>query len=154
MENKKLPHDHGTHTLEIFKGTYENRSFEDAADIFSLVSDSTRLKIFCLLCHTEDCVINIAAAVQMSSPAVSHHLRVLKNARLISSRKAGKEVYYTVADTREAELLHAAVDKMMEKAKTEKNPCYATLAMVWHHVKKRQAGYAAWILTMHDQYKK
>ena len=50
----------------------------------------------------------------MSSPAVSHHLRVLKNARLISSRKAGKEVYYTVADTREAELLHAAVDKMME----------------------------------------
>lgn len=70
MENKKLPHDHGTHTLEIFKGTYENRSFEDAADIFSLVSDSTRLKIFCLLCHTEDCVINIAAAVQMSSPAV------------------------------------------------------------------------------------
>ena len=46
MENKKLPHDHGTHTLEIFKGTYENRSFEDAADIFSLVSDSTRLKIF------------------------------------------------------------------------------------------------------------
>lgn len=114
MENKKLPHDHGTHTLEVFEGTFENRSFEDAADIFSLVSDSTRLKIFCLLCHTEDCVINIAAAVQMSSPAVSHHLRVLKNAHLISSRKEGKEVYYTVAETREAELLHAAVDKMME----------------------------------------
>lgn len=50
--------------------------------------------------------------------------------------------------------LTATVDKMMERAKTEKNPCYATLAMVWHHVKKRQAGYAAWILAMHDQYKK
>lgn len=113
-EHAKLPHDHGTHTLEIFEGTFENHSFEDVADIFSLVSDSTRLKIFCLLCHTEDCVINLAAAVQMSSPAVSHHLRVLKNAHLIQSRKVGKEVYYTVADTREAELLHGAVDRMME----------------------------------------
>ena len=50
----------------------------------------------------------------MSSPAVSHHLRVLKNAKLVASRKVGKEVYYTVADTREAALLHGAVDRMME----------------------------------------
>lgn len=110
----KLPHDHGTNTLEIFEKSYENKSFEEVADIFSLVSDSTRLKIFCLLCHTEDCVINIAAAVGMSSPAVSHHLRVLKQSKLIASRKEGKEVYYTVAKTREAELLHGAVDRMME----------------------------------------
>ena len=114
MKQYILPHDHGTNTLEIFAGTHENKSFEDVADIFSLVSDSTRLKIFCLLCHTEDCVINIAAAVDMSSPAVSHHLRVLKNAKLVASRKVGKEVYYTVADTREAALLHGAVDRMME----------------------------------------
>ena len=114
MKQYKLPHDHGTNTLEIFAGTHENKSFEDVADIFSLVSDSTRLKIFCLLCHTEDCVINIAAAVDMSSPAVSHHLRVLKNAKLVASRKVGKEVYYTVADTREAALLHGAVDRMTE----------------------------------------
>ena len=114
MEKRRLPHDHGTNTLEVFENSYKTRSFEDAADIFSLVSDSTRLKIFCLLCHTEDCVINIAAAIQMSSPAVSHHLRVLKQAHLVSSRKVGKEVYYTAADTREAQLLHEAVDKMME----------------------------------------
>ncbi|MBE6031108.1 MAG: winged helix-turn-helix transcriptional regulator [Clostridiales bacterium] len=110
----KLPHDHGTNTLEIFEKSYENKSFEEVADLFSLVSDSTRLKIFSLLCHTEDCVINIAAAVGMSSPAVSHHLRVLKQSHLIGSRKVGKEVYYTVAETKEAELLHGAVDRMME----------------------------------------
>lgn len=114
MEKNKLPHDHGTHTLEIFEGTFENKSFEDVADLFSLISDSTRLKIFCLLCHTEDCVLNIAAAIEMSSPAVSHHLRVLKGAKLVSSRKVGKEVYYTIADNREAELLHGAVDRMLE----------------------------------------
>ena len=50
--------------------------------------------------------------------------------------------------------LSANIGKMLEKAKSENNPCYATLAMVWHHIKQRQDGYAAWILTMHDQYKK
>ena len=58
--------------------------------------------------------MNIAAAIEMSSPAVSHHLRVLKGAKLVSSRKVGKEVYYTIADNREAELLHGAVDRMLE----------------------------------------
>lgn len=50
--------------------------------------------------------------------------------------------------------LAAEVEKLLMKAKADGNPCYATLAMVWHHIHKRQAGYAAWILTMHDQYKK
>lgn len=50
--------------------------------------------------------------------------------------------------------LSATVDRMMEKAKADGNPCYATLAMVWHHIKARQAGYAAWILSMQEQYKK
>lgn len=52
------------------------------------------------------------------------------------------------------ESLSADVVKILEKAKAEGNPCYATLAMVWHHIKKRQDGYAAWIKTMHEQYKK
>lgn len=48
----------------------------------------------------------------------------------------------------------ATVTKLLEKAKAENNSCYATLAMVWHHLKKRQDGYAAWIRQMHEQYKK
>lgn len=52
------------------------------------------------------------------------------------------------------ESLSADVTKMLEKAKTENNPCYATLSMVWYNIKKRQDGYAAWIRTMHEQYKK
>lgn len=48
----------------------------------------------------------------------------------------------------------ANVSKLLEKAKSENNPCYATLAMVWHHIKQRQDGYAAWIRQMHEQYKK
>lgn len=48
--------------------------------------------------------------------------------------------------------LSATVVKMLGKAKADGNPCYATLAMVWHHIKKRQDGYAAWIKTVHSQY--
>ena len=52
------------------------------------------------------------------------------------------------------DLLSASVNRMLEKAKAEGNPCYAVLAMVWNHIRQRQAGYAAWIRTMHEQYKK
>ena len=50
------------------------------ADAMRQLGDPSRLRIFWLLCHCEECVINIAAATEMSSPAVSHHLRLLKNA--------------------------------------------------------------------------
>lgn len=46
------------------------------------------------------------------------------------------------------------VGKMLEKARSEENPCYATLAMVWLRIRQRQDGYAAWIKQLHDQYKK
>lgn len=81
---------------------------------FSLIGDSTRLKILWLLCHSEECVINIAAAIDMSSPAVSHHLKVLKQAGVITSKRVGKEAYYTLADTEEAEIIHNAIDKILD----------------------------------------
>ena len=65
-----------------------------------LLSDAGRVRIFWLLCHCEECVVNLAAMVGMSSPAASHHLRQLKDSGLIISRRIGKEVYYRAADTR------------------------------------------------------
>lgn len=111
---KKLPHDHGTNTAEVIETINQHRSFEEVADAFALISDSTRLKIFWLLCHTEDCVINIAAAIEMSSPATSHHLKVLKTAGLIESRKDGKEVYYRMSDTDQAMQLHKSIDALLQ----------------------------------------
>ena len=105
-----LPHDHGNETLAFLQTMPEQEVFDRTADTFDLLSDPTRVKILWLLCHTEDCVANIAAAVEMSSPAVSHHLRVLKQAGLLAHRKSGKEAYYTLADTNEARLVHHIVD--------------------------------------------
>ena len=62
----------------------------------------------------EECVSDIAAAVNMSSPAVSHHLRNLKQSGLIISRREGKEVLYTLAKTKEAILVHQMIDDIFE----------------------------------------
>jgi len=105
-----LPHDHGGGTPLFLQTMPGQETFDRIADTFDLISDPTRVKILWLLCHTEDCVANIAAAVEMSSPAVSHHLRVLKQAGLLAYRKSGKEAYYTLADTDEARQIHHIVD--------------------------------------------
>ncbi len=109
----KLPHDHGT-SEEFLAERPSEETFGKASDIFSLIGDSTRLKILWLLCHSNECVINIAAAIDMSSPAVSHHLKVLKSQGLVVSQRKGRETYYTLADTPEAEIVHGAVDSMLE----------------------------------------
>ena len=116
MATQTLPHDHGQkleHTLERVPSLCE---FQTVADIFKQLGDSSRVRIFWLLCHCEECVINLFAIVGMSSPAVSHHLRKLKNSGLIVSRREGKEVYYSAADTEQAQLLHHMIEKMVEIA--------------------------------------
>jgi DNA-binding transcriptional ArsR family regulator len=116
MSHYNLPHDHGQNIEKILEKMPQVQQFQKVADTFQQLSDSTRLRILWLLCHSEECVCNIAAAMDMSDPAVSHHLRVLKNSGLIVSRRAGKEVYYTLADNDQANLLHNAIDTMFEIA--------------------------------------
>lgn len=107
---KRLPHMHDERTEALVNAMPEIEVFQDVASVFSLISDCTRVKILWLLCHTEDCVMNIASAVDMSAPAVSHHLRVLKQAGMLKFRREGKETYYTLADTETAQTVHQVVD--------------------------------------------
>ena len=111
-----LPHNHGgvfERGKEKMPGTEE---FSTVADVFKKLDDPSRLKIFWLLCHCEECVVNIADMVEMSSPAVSHHLRVLKDSGLLSSRRDGREVYYRAADTSQSRLLHEMIEQVMDVA--------------------------------------
>ncbi|WP_072524322.1 ArsR/SmtB family transcription factor [Clostridium sp. Marseille-P3244] len=82
------------------------------SDALKQLGDPSRLRIFWLLCHCEECVLNIASLVNMSSPAVSHHLRLLKSSGLIVSRRDGKEMYYRTADTELAQVLHHMIEKL------------------------------------------
>lgn len=114
MPNLPLPHDHGQYIEKELDHMPKEEDFQTVADIFKQLCDGSRIRIFWLLCHCEECVINLASLVEMTSPAVSHHLRQLKSSGLIVSRRDGKEVYYKAADTNQAQLLHQMIEKMVE----------------------------------------
>lgn len=116
MTNSRLPHDHGQEMEQRPEEMPSTEDFQTVADIFKQLGDGSRIRIFWLLCHCEECVINISALVDMSSPAVSHHLRQLKAAGLITSRRDGKEVYYKAAETDRAQLLHHMIEDLVEIA--------------------------------------
>ena len=69
-----------------------------ASDFFKAFSDKTRLRILSALAIRELCVCDIATLLSMSQSAISHQLRFLKQARLVTSRKDGKTVYYALCD--------------------------------------------------------
>mgnify|MGYP002612099467 FL=1 len=82
---------------------------------------STLLKAFDILdCFQNDRqelgISDIAAMVDMSSPAVAHHLRVLKDSGLLSSRREGREVYYRASDAAQSRLLHEMIEQVMDVA--------------------------------------
>lgn len=114
MSSSHHLHQNCGHIEEIFTKMPSDKLFGKVSDTFQLISDATRLKILWLLCHTEACVNNIAVAVDMSAPAVSHHLRLLKQAGLIDSRREGKEMYYKLAETTEAAQVHKSIDDIFD----------------------------------------
>ena len=119
MENPSLPHYHGeepAHTEVVRQMLEKEDTFQELSDIFRQLGDANRIRIFWLLCHCEECVVNIAAMMDMSSPAVSHHLRTLRDSGLLVTRRDGKEVYYHAADTAQARLLHEMIEQVMDVA--------------------------------------
>jgi len=128
MNDFMLPHDHGEgkNLSEIRRELSFADRFDAASEVFRRLGDPMRVRLFWLLCHSEQCVINIAALLDMSSPAVSHHLRVLSDSGLIVSRRVGKEVYYRASDSDLTELLHKVVERVMEVACPETLPSEET----------------------------
>lgn len=122
MYNSPLPHEHGDyHNIEeVKKELARSDNFNAASELFKQIGDPTRIRIFWLLCHREECVANLSALLGMSSPAVSHHLRPLKDCGLIVSNREGKEVHYKIADTEVCRLMHLMVEQVMEIACPEK----------------------------------
>ncbi|MCQ2591197.1 MAG: metalloregulator ArsR/SmtB family transcription factor [Treponema sp.] len=108
-------HNHAEYfKIDFLRGELaKNDDFQTVADYFSILSDASRLKIFWLLCHSKECVNNIADYLKMTTPAVSHHLKLLRQKDLISSERDGKEVFYKITDTSKAHALHEIIEKLM-----------------------------------------
>ena len=78
------------------------------SELFRVLADETRTRIVYLLSEEELCVCDIARLLDMTLPAVSHHLRLLKIMRLVRSRKEGKQVFYTLDDDHVLSLIRIA----------------------------------------------
>jgi DNA-binding transcriptional ArsR family regulator len=88
----------------------KEQTFTNLADLFTALSDPTRLRIISVLLEGEMNVGDIAAQLEMSESAVSHQLRGLRQMRLVRGRKNGRQVYYTLDDDHVAKLYRLGLD--------------------------------------------
>ncbi|MEW6274013.1 MAG: metalloregulator ArsR/SmtB family transcription factor [Bacillota bacterium] len=84
------------------------------SEIFKALGDETRTRILYLLAHRELCVCDLAQIMEMSLPAVSHHLRLLKALRLVKYRRRGKMVFYSLDDEHIVNLIREAQEHFAE----------------------------------------
>lgn len=85
--------------LKIVSATMPDETeLYDLAELFKVFGDSTRIRILYVLFEAEVCVCDLAAVLNMTQSAISHQLRILKNSKLVKSRREGKSVFYSLAD--------------------------------------------------------
>ena len=86
----------------------------DLSELFKVFGDSTRIKIICSLFESEMCVCDLSALLNISQSAISHQLRVLKSARLVKFRRAGKVIYYSLDDEHIKQIFDAGLHHITE----------------------------------------
>ena len=86
----------------------------DLAELYKMFGDSTRVKILFLLFEEEMCVCDIAQSLSMTVSAISHQLRILKNAKLVAFRRVGRSVIYALADEHVREILALGLEHLCE----------------------------------------
>lgn len=87
----------------------------DLAELFKVFGDSTRTKILSCLEISELCVCDIAECLNMNKSAISHQLRILRQAKLVKTRRSGKEVFYSLDDEHVSKIYECALAHIKEK---------------------------------------
>src|SRR5688500_3983736 len=92
----------------------DEETAESLAETFATLSDTARLRIVEALSHEELCVCDLSAALSLSQSATSHHLRTLRNLRLVKHRRAGRLVYYSLDDDHIVKLFAQGLEHVRE----------------------------------------
>ena len=85
----------------------------DVAELFKVFGDTTRVRIICALFEAEMCVYDLAACLNMTQSAISHQLRILKQAKLVKSRRDGRLIYYSLDDEPVKQIFDAGYKHIM-----------------------------------------
>ncbi len=86
----------------------------DLAELFKVFGDSTRIRILFVLFEAEVCVCDLAEALSMTQSAISHQLKLLKQAKLVKSRREGKSVFYSLADDHVRTIIAQGMEHIVE----------------------------------------
>lgn len=99
----------------VRRGMKQDQVVERLAATFSALGDATRVRIILALSISDLCVCDLAALLHMTSPAVSHHLRLLRDLRLVRGRRRGKMVYYALDDDHIERLFRMGMEHVEER---------------------------------------
>ena len=86
----------------------------DLSEFYKVFGDSTRIKILYVLRQQELCVNDIAAELAMTPSSISHQLRILKQNKLVKSRREGKSIFYSLADDHVRTIINQGRDHIEE----------------------------------------
>lgn len=103
MVNNEAPHCevnevHGNTVENVVRAMPDEEEIFDLSELFKVFGDSTRMKILFALFEEKMCVCDLAEALGMTQSAISHQLKLLKQAKLVQFSRAGKQVIYELAD--------------------------------------------------------
>lgn len=87
----------------------------DLSELFKVFGDSTRIRILFVLFECEVCVCDLAEALNMTQSAISHQLKILKQNKLVKSRREGKSVFYSLADEHVRTIIAQGLDHIEEE---------------------------------------
>lgn len=99
---------------EVEKNIPDEDLLYDVAELFKIFGDSTRIRILSALLSSELWVCDICSLLNMTKSAVSHQLRILRQAKLVKNRRRGKEIYYSLDDDHVASIINLALEHAKE----------------------------------------
>ena len=99
---------------EVFQSMPTDDELIDLSELFKIFGDSTRIKILYSLLVSEMCVCDIATLLGMSQSAISHQLRLLKQAGLVKYRRDGKTIFYSLADDHVSTIINQGMEHVQE----------------------------------------
>lgn len=103
------------HTVEqVLEQMPEEEVLYDLAELFKVFGDSTRIRILFALYGADICVCDLAETLNMTQSAVSHQLKILKQSKLVSNRREGKQIYYFLADDHVRRIIAQGMEHVTE----------------------------------------
>ena len=110
-----MPHDHEAILQKVRKELPADELLCDLSDLFKIFGDTTRIKILYALLESEMCVCAIADLLGMTQSAISHQLRILKDADLVGKRREGKTIFYHLSDDHVRTIVAQGFEHLIEE---------------------------------------